>query len=171
MSPLALSCLPDKVESMKTNLILVILAATVGALTGCVTYPPGAERGPRGTMAYMVPVEANEPGVIIYANGSKAGTAPLTLKIFGDRNGTFHNFGSGEFVVQAVPLKTNQFVQTRVFQTGRMFEREDRIPDRIHFDMSRPPLPQPHLSRPPIQLETRMSQRAPSVRAKPHRCR
>lgn len=128
---------------MKMNLILIGLIAAVGALTGCVTYPPGAERGPHGTMAYLVPVEASEPGVIIYANGQKAGTAPLTLKIFGDTDGTFHDFGSYEFVVQAVPLKTNQFVQTRVFQTGKMFTPQDRIPDRISFDMNTPPPPRP----------------------------
>jgi hypothetical protein len=120
-------------------------AAAVGSLiTGCAApIPPGAERGPHGTMAYLVPVDASDPGVTIYVNGQKAGVTPLTLKIFGDPDGTFHDFGSYEFVVQAVPLKTNQFVQTRVFQTGKMFTPEDRIPDRIHFDMNQPPPPQP----------------------------
>jgi hypothetical protein len=123
---------------------LLLAAAGLGLLAGCATpLPPGAEPGPNGTMAYMVPVEASEPGITIYANGQKAGATPLTLKIFGDPDGTFHDFGSYHFVVQAVPTKTNQFVQTRVFSTGRMFTPEDKIPDRIHFDMSLPPPPQP----------------------------
>ncbi len=132
----------NNVDVMKIKLLLAGVVAAASITTGCVTYPPGAERGPRGTMAYMVPVEASEQGVVIYADGKKAGTAPLTLKIFGDRDGTFHNFGSYQFVVQAVPLKTNQFVQTRVFRSGRVFRSDDRIPDRIHFDMSQPPLPE-----------------------------
>ena len=123
---------------------LSFAAAVISLLAGCATpLPPGAEPGPHGTMAYLVPVEASDPGVIIYANGQKAGVTPLTLKIFGDPDGTFHDFGSYEFVVQAVPVKTNQFVQSRIFGTGRMFSPEDRIPDRIQFDMNRPPPPQP----------------------------
>lgn len=127
---------------MKMRLPFAAVAA--GVLAGCATpLPPGAEGGPHGTMAYLVPVEASDTGVTIYANGQKAGVAPLTLKIFGDPDGTFHDFGSYEFVVQAVPVKTNQFVQTRIFQTGRMFSHEDKIPDRIQFDMNQPPPPQP----------------------------
>ena len=126
------------------NMELRLAAVAISLLAGCATpLPPGAEPGPHGTMAYLVPVEASDPGVTIYANGQKAGVAPLTLKIFGDPDGTFHDFGSYEFVVQAVPVKTNQFVQTRIFQTGRMFSHEDKIPDRIQFDMNRPPPPQP----------------------------
>jgi hypothetical protein len=127
---------------MKTE--LPIAAVAIGLLAGCATpLPPGAEPGPNGTMAFLVPVEASDPGVTIYANGQKAGVTPVTLKIFGDPDGTFHDFGSYEFVVQAVPTRTNQFVQARIFGTGRMFAREDKIPDRIHFDMNRPPPPQP----------------------------
>jgi len=127
---------------MKT--VMLPIGAVVILLAGCATpIPPGAERGPHGTMAYLVPVDATEPGVTIYANGENAGVTPLTLKIFGDPDGTFHDFGSYEFVVQALPLKTNQYLQARVFGTGRMFTPEDRIPDRIHFDMNRPPPPQP----------------------------
>lgn len=128
---------------MKTELLLP-LAAVLALITGCATpLPPGAEPGPHGTMAYLVPVETSEQGVTIYANGQKAGVTPLTLKIFGDPDGTFHDFGSYNFVVQAVPTKTNQFVQTRVFGTGRMFTPQDKIPERIQFDMSQPPPPQP----------------------------
>jgi hypothetical protein len=123
---------------------LPLAAVAIGLLAGCATpLPPGAEPGPNGTMAYLIPVESSDPGVIIYANGQRAGVTPLTLRVFGDPDGTFHDFGSYEFVVQAVPTRTNQFVQTRVFGTGRMFSREDKIPDRLHFDMNRPPPPQP----------------------------
>src|SRR3954453_19314911 len=107
-----------------TQLIQVgplVLAAWLG---GCTTIPEGAEHGPHGTMAYLVPIESSEPGVRIHANGQDIGTTPLTLKIFGDPDGTFHDFGSYEYVIQAFPLRTNQFVQTRVFRTGRMFTPE-----------------------------------------------
>ena len=129
---------------MKTRLVPAAAVATIGLLAGCATpIPPGAERGPHGTMAYLIPVETSEPGVTIMVNGQKAGTTPVTLKIFGDPDGTFHDFGSYEFVVQALPLHTNQYVQTRVFLTGKMFTPEDRIPDRIRFDLNQPPPPQP----------------------------
>ena len=33
---------------------LAVVAASVGLLSGCETLPPGAERGPHGTMAFNV---------------------------------------------------------------------------------------------------------------------
>jgi hypothetical protein len=122
---------------------LAALALLGLALTGCRTFPPGAERGPHGTMAYLVAIEASEPGVRIEANNQYVGTTPLTLKIFGDTDGTFHDFGAYEYVIQAFPTKTNQYVQTRVFRTGRMFSPEDMIPRQIYFDMNQQPPPMP----------------------------
>lgn len=126
-------------DYMKTKLILLGGLGVAGFLTGCNTIPPGAERGPDGTMAYAVQIEASEPGVPIEANGERIGNAPVTLKIFGDTDGTFHDFGSYYYIVRALPLHTNQFVQTAVFRTGRWFTPEDRIPRRIYFDMNQPP--------------------------------
>ena len=122
---------------MKTTFILAGVAA-IGLLTGCETTPPGVERGPDGTIAYDVMVEASEPGARIEANGEFVGNTPLHLKIYGDKDGTFHDFGAYEYIIRALPLATNQFVQTRVYRTGRMFTPEDRIPQRIHFDMNQP---------------------------------
>src|SRR5271169_5997716 len=92
-----------------------IFAASAGAavfIAGCATPPPGAERGPHGTMAYDVLVEASPPGATIEANGAVVGAAPLHLKIFGNIDGTFHNFGAYYYVIRALPVATNQFVQT-----------------------------------------------------------
>lgn len=116
----------------------LILAATAAAafLTGCETVPPGVERGPHGTIAYDVLVEASEPGARIEANGELVGNTPLHLKIFGDKNGTFHDFGSYYYVVRALPLTTNQFAQIRFFGTGRHWAPENRVPQRIYFDMN-----------------------------------
>jgi len=128
---------------MKIRRVLAGFSALVllALFTGCETIPPGAERGPNGTMAYEVTVESSEQGVRIEANHQYVGTTPLTLKIFGDPDGTFHDFGAYEYVVQAFPLRTNQFVQTRLFRTGRMFTPEDVIPRQIYFDMSQVPPP------------------------------
>lgn len=129
---------------MKANLNLVVGLAVVGLLAGCATpLPPGAEPGPNGTMAYLVTITSTEPDTRIVANGQTVGNAPVKLKIFGDRDGTFHDFGAYEYIIQAFPTKTNQYVQTRIFGTGKMFSREDRIPPEIHFDMNRPPPPPP----------------------------
>ena len=108
-------------------------------VTGCQTLPPGAEPGPNGTMAYEVLIEASEPGAKIEANGAIVGETPLRLKIFGDTDGTFHDFGSDYYVVRALPLTTNQYAQMQMFGTGRWFGPQDRIPERIYFDMNQKP--------------------------------
>jgi len=112
--------------------------ASIAILTGCETIPPGAERGPNGTIAYNVIIEASEPGALIKANGQEIGQTPVTLKIYGDPDGTFHDFGSYYYVIQALPLATNQFAQTRVFRTGHLFTPEDMVPRQIYFDMTKP---------------------------------
>src|SRR5512146_1474939 len=99
---------------MKTMSLLTGSAAIL-LLAGCQTIPPGAERGPDGTMAYEVAVDASPPGARIEVNGEYLGDTPLRLKIFGDPDGTFHDFGSYYYVVRALPISTNQFVQVRFF--------------------------------------------------------
>ncbi|HMJ92218.1 MAG TPA: hypothetical protein VK530_20515 [Candidatus Acidoferrum sp.] len=120
---------------MKTFFMAAGLAAAV-FLTGCHSLPPGAEPGPHRTMAYEVLIEASDPGAKMEVNGEYIGNTPIRLKLFGDPDGTFHDFGSPYYVIRALPMTTNQFVQTRVFGTGHMFGREDRIPERLHFDMN-----------------------------------
>lgn len=117
--------------------VLVLLA-----LCGCST-PDSAtkekvERGRDGTIAYSVSIESNEPGVRIEANEEYVGTTPLTLKIFADRDGTFHNFGSPDYVIRALPVKAGQYKQIKIFRTGKWFAPEDMVPKRIFFDMSQP---------------------------------
>ena len=89
-------------------------------------------------MAYDVVIEASAPGARIEANGTQIGNTPVHLKIFGDTDGTFHDFGSYQYVIRALPLETNQFVQVRVFGTGRGGSHEDLIPQHIYFDMNQP---------------------------------
>ncbi len=121
---------------MKTKYIWAVGLAMAGLLTGCETIPPGVERGPHRTVAYDVLIEASAPGARIEADGSAIGNTPVHLKIFGDLDGTFHDFGSYQYLIRAFPLATNQFAQVRVFQTGRGFTPEDRIPRSIYFDMN-----------------------------------
>jgi hypothetical protein len=117
-------------------MVCVGCLAAAGLLTGCHTYPPGAERGPHGTMAYYVSVEASSPGAKIEANGEYVGETPVTIKIFGNTDGTFHDFGSYFYALRAYPLTTNQFVQTRWFRTGHDYTFKDMVPKRIYFDMN-----------------------------------
>jgi hypothetical protein len=110
--------------------LLVVIA------TGCSTaQSPKAERGPDGTIAYKVEVESSTPGARIEVNDDYVGKAPITITIYGDADGTFHNFGSKDFVVRALPSGTNQFPQTKLFRTGGWFSEEDRVPKKIYFDM------------------------------------
>jgi hypothetical protein len=128
---------------MRGVFVLAAGCLTAVLFEGCETLPPGVERGPQGTIAYDVLIEASPPGAHVEANGQIVGDAPLHLKIFGDKDGTFHDFGSYYYVVRALPVTTNQYVQTRVFRTGRWFTPEDTIPDRIYFDMNQPYPPPP----------------------------
>ena len=137
---------------MKPRALLIGSIGLVLLAAGCETTPPGVERGPHGTIAYVVRVESSDPARIV-ANGEPVGNTPLNLKIFGDKDGTFHDFGSYYYLVQAFPLNTNQYAQTRVFGTGRHFTHEDRIPDRIYFDMNQPPPPNPPPGYPPVGYE------------------
>jgi hypothetical protein len=121
---------------MKRLLIFGAILLIDFLLTGCASEPPNVERGPNGTIAYFVQIESSEPGVKIEADNNYVGQTPLTLKIFGDKDGTFHNFGSSEYIIRAIPVNTNQYMQTKVFRTGGWFSQEDRIPTRIYFDMN-----------------------------------
>lgn len=93
------------------------------------------ERGPEGTIAYQVQIESSEPGARVETNGDYVGDTPITIKIFGDKDGTFHNFGSDDYVIRVFPVKEAQSIQTKVFRTGRWFSQEDRIPSRLYFDL------------------------------------
>jgi len=121
---------------MKRLSVPVAALAAVVFLTGCETVPPNVERGPHGTIAYEVLLEASEPGARIEANGEYIGNTPLRLKIYGDKDGTFHDFGAYHYVIRALPLNTNQFAQVRFFRTGRGWTPEDLIPKQIFFDMN-----------------------------------
>src|SRR5437867_13368115 len=99
---------------MKTRAMFAGGFAIIGLLAGCETIPPGAERGPNGTMAYLVQIESSPPGARIEANGADLGTAPLTLKIFGDPDGTFHDFGSYFYILRALPSHTILYFHTAV---------------------------------------------------------
>ena len=138
-------------ESMK----LLSLAGLLGLVlvAGCKTpLPPGAEPGPHGTMAYEVLIEASEPGARIQADGQDLGETPVRLKIFGDPDGTFHDFGSDYYVVRALPLTTNQYEQVRYFGTGRFWGPEDQIPQQIYFNMNERPAPWPPPYGPPVYV-------------------
>src|SRR3954466_8919747 len=135
---------------MRTKWIMAAPFVAAAILVGCESIPPGAERGPHHTMAYDVLVEASAPGARIEATGQDVGEAPVHIKIFGDPDGTFHDFGSYYYVVKASPVTTNQFPQTRLFRTGHLMAGEDHIPSRIYFDMNRPaPEPPAYYPAPP----------------------
>jgi hypothetical protein len=127
---------------MRTKWTLAASLTAALVLVGCQSIPPGAERGPHNTMAYDVPIDASAPGARIEVNGQDVGQTPVHIKIFGDPDGTFHDFGSYYYVVKAFPLTTNQYSQVKVFRTGHMLTPEDPIPSRIYFDMNQPQ-PQP----------------------------
>ena len=123
---------------MRTKWTLAASLTAAAVLVGCQSLPPGAEPGPHGTMAYDVLVDASPPGARIEVNGQDVGESPVHIKIFGDPDGTFHDFGSYYYVLKASPISTNQFPQSRFFRTGHLLTPEDHIPSKIYFDMNQP---------------------------------
>jgi hypothetical protein len=115
-----------------------ILLNCTWLFAGCRATDPSLETGPNRTIAHYLRVESSIPGVNIETNRVLAGKTPLTLRIFGDVTGTFHNFGSPEYVVNALPITTNQFLQTRVFRAGQGSNPGEKIPGLLFFDMSQP---------------------------------
>lgn len=128
--------LPNMAALLRLNFIALL--GVVSLLAGCQTAAPDSESGPDSTVAHYLRVESSVPGVSIETNSVYAGKTPLTLKIFGAAAGTFHNFGSPEYVLRALPLTTNQFAQTKVFRTGRRSAPGDSVPGLVFFDMSQP---------------------------------
>jgi hypothetical protein len=64
------------------------------------------------------------------------GTSPAEIRIWGDRDGTFHNFGSSDFVIRIFPVRDGQTAQAKVFRTGGWFAQEDRVPKHLFFKSS-----------------------------------
>ena len=130
---------PRHKTKMKYPLKFFTLAAAL--LASCATNDgQKPEKGPGGTIAYLVEVESSEPGARVEANNEYVGKTPLTLKIFGDKDGTFHNFGSYHYIITAYPLRPGQQPQTKDFRTGGWFTAEDRIPKKMFFDFG--PVPE-----------------------------
>src|ERR1051326_485998 len=114
-----------------------LLFAAPLIITGCAApNGPQPEKGPQGTVAYNIPVESNPSGAKVEVNYKLAGVTPLTIKIFGDRDGTFHNFGSDEFIIRAYPPNGGTFPQTKIFKTGAFGVKDDKVPERIAFDFT-----------------------------------
>lgn len=105
--------------------------------SGCQSTSPGKpERGPNGTIGYQMQIEVSDPGARVEINDEYVGTAPLEVRVWGDPDGTFHNFGSSDYVISVFPVRDGQNRQTKVFRTGGWFSQEDRIPKRLYFDLN-----------------------------------
>jgi hypothetical protein len=115
-------------------------------LSACSTVEdPNIEHGRDGTIAYHVDIETSEPGARVELDNESVGVSPLSLKIFGDRDGTFHNFSGPFCVIRVYPVRPGQYVQTKRFLTGGFFASQDRIPSKLYFDLSLQPGPTDHI--------------------------
>lgn len=75
-------------------------------------------------------------------DGEHQGVSPLTITIWGDKDGTFHGSGDGYTVFQAFPVREGQYIQTKRFLNGAqqfMFGQQDRIPRSLYFDLNQKP--------------------------------
>jgi|SRR6185295_8094013 len=117
---------------MRSNKFIIPLLML---LAGCATDPIGTERGPGGTIAYLINVETEQVGCRIEVNGDYVGKSPIAVKVFGDRDGTFHSFGQPYWTIIAYPIPgSGGLTQTKKFGTGGWFTSDDRIPKTIYFN-------------------------------------
>jgi hypothetical protein len=123
---------------MHKTAVALAFSLTTALFLGCRTGSPDSDRGPNGTVAYFIKVESSVPGARIETNQVFAGRTPLTLKVFGDSPGYFHDFGKPEFVLRALPDSTNEFIQTKIFRTGHGSSPGDLIPGVVFLDLSQP---------------------------------
>jgi len=115
---------------MKSLANIVLLCLVGCASTG------DPERGRDGTIAYYIEIESEPPGQRIEVDHDYIGRTPIRYKIFGDPDGTFHNWGQYEVLIEALPDSTNLFPQSKLFRTGGWWSPEDKIPSRIYFNMT-----------------------------------
>jgi hypothetical protein len=111
-----------------------ILILLVVMLAGCASTETKPEMGPDGTIAYYVEIESNEAGARVEVNEDHVGITPIKIRVWGDKDGTFHNFGTSDFVIKVTPARDG-YVQTKVFRTGGWFAQEDRVPTKLYFDL------------------------------------
>lgn len=122
---------------MKSTILPVALASFY--LVSCSTpVSPGTERGPDNTIAYTISIDSSQPGAKVEVNHQFVGVTPLTVKVFGDFDGTFHNFGSDEYTVRADPPSADYYPQTKIFKTGAFGVKDDKVPAKIFFDFGAP---------------------------------
>src|SRR5882724_5803502 len=96
-----------------TTLLGIGLVALIGG--GCAGNPgTQPERGPNGTIAYHVKIESSEPGARVEVNEEFVGVTPTEVRIWGDTDGTFHNFGASDFTIRVFPVRAGQSPQTKV---------------------------------------------------------
>jgi hypothetical protein len=123
---------------MKPLLKFTVIVAL--ATSGCAApkdKPKNApvDKGQYNTTAYNIAIDASEPNTRIEVNYKILGTAPVTVKVYGDKDGTFHRFDEDEFIVRAYPAATNFYPQTKVFKTGAFGIKDDKIPEKIFFQL------------------------------------
>lgn len=97
------------------------------------------EKGRDGTIAYYINIESSAPARIEIDNDF-IGRSPLKYKVFGDRDGTFHNWGAYEVTIRAIPDPPADGLspQAKIFRTGGWFSQEDRVPSHLYFDLRQP---------------------------------
>ncbi|MBE7502227.1 MAG: hypothetical protein HS113_18390 [Verrucomicrobiales bacterium] len=95
--------------------------------SGCATDTQRDPRVPKGTVPFQVKIETSEPLSKIEVNGEYVGDSPLTITIWGNKDGTF--FGDGYTEIRANPIRPGQYVQTKRFANGR--KQKTTFADRL----------------------------------------
>jgi hypothetical protein len=123
--------------------LLLILASTgceTAKRTSAKLFPPPDPnkpkplRGPHGSWGHPVEVLTSTPGSKIEVNKEYIGDSPLTIVIYGERDGVFHR--DMDYMIRAYPVKPGQTLQWKFFTGIEGGPRAERIPKKIYFDLN-----------------------------------
>ena len=116
----------------KKGRVWAVLAAGMLCVSGCATVPE-----------FSIQIDSEPQGARVEVNHDYIGDTPVVYTLAGNDNRTFDGGwvedGLIVFVVTPPFRQTNLYTQKKSFRPSGFFEEGDRIPERMFFDLRRPP--------------------------------
>lgn len=95
---------------------------------------PKPLRGPHGSWGHPVEVVTSDPGSKIEVNKEYIGDSPLTIILYGERDGAFRR--DMDYIIRAYPVRPGQNLQWKYYTGAAGGPRADRVPKKIYFDLN-----------------------------------
>ena len=77
-------------------------------------------------------MDSSPQGAVIEADKDYVGKTPCSVRVWGDKDGTFHHYRTR--YVELTASLPGAVPQTKRFQTGAAFSPKDTIPKHVFFE-------------------------------------